>query len=274
MSKERLFRHESNENKIVFKGAKISRGPREGENWFLTQKDIRNGEKFYNEEKVSSLDNIEIFQKGVESILSRAEKFVKQKRLFKILLENNLDTPQNITDNVDKLKNLFEKSNYKPVFPTGAVKNILGFSNWWSNSDLPREIVGAKERNDLKRGIEFRDRIAKLGSSDKAPGMGPKIASLFISLCGFKNVVIIDQNICYFLKDNGHFPWRVPDRKYGGGLYLSRYKELEKIMSDMASKYDASPEIFQLSLFNKYREQNNKNKNKRKSNHVTIPAHG
>jgi len=261
MNKEKSPYHESNENEIVFMGAKISRGPREGENWLLTQEDIKNGEKFYNEEKVSSLDNIEFFQKGVESILSRAEKFIKQKRLFNILLENNFDTPQNIINNVDKLKNLFENSNYKPVYPKEAVKKIFGFSNWWLKSSLPEEIIRAKEGNDEKSGIEFRDRMANLKSPDKAPGMGPKTSSLFISLCGFQDVVIIDQHMCYFLLDNGHFPWQMPDRKRFGGLWFSRYKKLEIIMSDMASECDLSPAIFQLSLWNKYREQNNKHKN-------------
>jgi len=260
MNKKESFHPESNENKTVFMGAKISRGPREGENWLLTQEDIKNGKKFYNEEKVSSLDNIEFFQKGVESILSRAEKFVKQKRLFKILLDNNLDTPQNITDNIDKLKNIFESSGYKPIYPTTTVEMIIGFSNWWQNSTLPEEIIRSRERNDGKSGIEFRDRMAKLGSPDKAPGMGPKISSLFISLCGFKDVVILDQHMCHFLQDNGHFSWEVPDRKRFGGLYFSRYKKLEIIMSDMANECNLSPAIFQLSLWNKYREQNNKNK--------------
>ncbi len=249
--------------RLFLREPRFLEGPEKGENWLLTQKDIKDGDEFYNQEKVSSSDDIEIFQKGIESILSRAEKFVKQKRLFKILLENNLDTPQNIIDNTDRLKDLFENSNYKPVYPKGAVNNIIGFSNWWRNSGLPREIIRAKERNDLKKGIEFRDRMAKLKSPDKAPGMGPKIASLFISLCGFKKVVIIDQHMCYFLQDNGHFPWPMPDRKGGyGGFYFSRYKKLEVIMSNMANECNLSPEIFQLSLWNKYREQNNKNKDK------------
>ena len=199
-----------------------------------------------------------MFQRGIECILSRAEKFIKQKKLYKILLENNFDTPQKIIKNTSNLKELFENSNYKPIYPKRAVESIVGFSNWWLNSNLPTEIID--DENNSKSGIVFRNRLANLKSPDKAPGMGAKIASLFIVLCGYEDVVVIDQHICNFLKDNGHFPWRMPDRKDYGGLWLSRYKKLEIIMSGMASECDLSPAIFQLSLWNKYREQNDKHK--------------
>ncbi len=264
MNKEISFPQENNgDNKILFEGAKISRSKID-ENWILTQKDIELGQKFYQEERIYPLNLENMFKGGLESILSRAEKFIKQKRLFNILLENNLDTPEKIIDNLPKLENLFQNSDYKPVYPEKTVKNIFLFSSWWSNSNLPWEIIESKSKQDGKTGIEFRDRIAKLKSPDKAPGMGAKIASLFISLCGFEDVVIIDQHMCYFLEDHGHFPWKMPDRKERGGLWLSRYKDLEKIMTNMAIERDLSPTIFQLSLWNKYRQRNNKHKNQDK----------
>jgi len=256
MSKERFFSQEIANNEIVFKGAEISR-KKTGEHWLLTQDDIKKGDIFYQEERIKPLTLENMFKCGLESILSRAEKFIKQKRLFNILQENNLDTPENIIENLSKLEKIFQNSDYKPVYPQKQVENLYRFSRWWLESSLPMEVLESRKINDGKTGIEFRDRMAKLKSTDKAPGMGPKIASLFICLCGFRDVAIIDQHMCYFLKDQGEFPWRMPDRlQYRGGLWLSRYKKLEKVMTDMAISCNLSPSRFQLALWNKYRQQN------------------
>ncbi len=244
MNKE-IFSDHHNEN--IFVGEKIGDSDQK---WILTTKDIENAEKLYEEEKIHPLNKQNMFEGGLYCIFSIGETSKKQRNLFKILQEKKLNTPEQIISNKDKLKKVFE-GNYKPRNPKRMFGFITKFSSWWMKSNLPQEILDDAKNNIEHNGIKFRDRLAERKLSDRAPGMGPKVASYFMVLCGYKDVVTIDKHMFDFCEDNFIYPDERPDLERGG-LWLSRYKKFEEKISEIAKKHGLTPAMFCLALWTKY----------------------
>jgi thermostable 8-oxoguanine DNA glycosylase len=243
-----------NKDKVIFTGEKI-KGI--NERWTLTKRDIEEAEKTYKKERIKPLNKEEMFKGALFCILSIGETSKKQKKLFAILQQEKLNTPERIINQQEKLKEIFG-GNYKAKHPQRIFKFIIEFSSWWEKSNLIQEVIDDIKFHGGQRGIEFRDRLAGRKSADKASGMGPKVASYFMALCGYKNVVILDHHMFIFCEDNSIYPKKIPDSKHGG-LWLSRYKKFEKRISEIAKGVGLTPAMFHLALWTKYSSVNKNN---------------
>jgi len=243
-------------NKEIFKKENISHR-NNNENWFLTVANIEKAKNFYEQEKINPLAKDKMFFGGIYTILSIGEKSEKQKNLLKILQEEGLNTPGKIITYREKLNGILDKKGNRPRFSKKIPNFIFEFAEWWQNSTLPEEIIRDSKK---ERGIEFRDRLAGRYSPDKTPGMGPKVASYFMEICGYEDVVTIDSRLWQFLKENKYCPEKIPDKEHSG-TWLQRYKEFEEIISNIAREHNLTPVIFRLALWHKYGQKTKKDIN-------------
>ena len=210
-------------------------------NKILTKKDFENARILYEEELISPINEENMFRAGVYCILSAAEKYQKHRSIFERLLEERLDTPEEIIHNRERLREAVKRAR----FPNIKAGRIYRFAAWWRESDLPRKIM---EDIDSGRENEFklRNHLA-----EEAPGMWYKGASYFMVKCGYENVVPIDLWVMRFLKDMG-YGVKIPDYRTQSGPKPKEYIEYEKIISDIAKEYGVSPALFQFALWAKY----------------------
>ncbi|MBM3205229.1 hypothetical protein FJZ41_00010 [Candidatus Shapirobacteria bacterium] len=208
-----IFNQEKIESKkVIFLGNEIIRRD-SGERWFLTEDEIKKAKNFYEKEKINPLTKENLYLAGIDAILSIGENSKKQKKILKKLQDAGLDEPKKIIGQADKLEKLLKESDYKPRFYNKIPKFILGFSSWFLRSNLPNEIIRDTKK---EKGIEFRDKLADRHSLDKVPGMGPKVASLFLVLCGYENVAVLDLHMWRFLNAHSKFPEKIPDERHSG----------------------------------------------------------
>lgn len=207
----------------------------------LTEKDFRNAEFIIKKELINPLTRDNVFCKGVYWILSGAENHKKQLEIYYKLLDSELDTPESVINNKQRLHEIIKKAR----FPKSKEKYISKFSKFWLESEIPEKILD-DANNGRQCEFELRDQLAK-----EAPGIGPKCASCLLNSCGYKHVVPVDLWILRFLEDGG-YEVKVPDYKTVGGLTKKEYLEYEKIISDRAREYNVSPVILQAAVWSKY----------------------
>lgn len=217
--------------------------------WILTAKDFENARILYEKEKIFPINKENMFRAGIYCILSAAEKYQKHKSIYNELIENKIDTPENIKKNREKLISIVRKAR----FPNQKSERIYKFALWWLESDLPGKII-EDVNNNRENEFELRNRFA-----EEAPGIWYKGASLFMIKCGYENVVPVDLWMLRFLKHNG-YDVELPDYRKKSGPKPKEYLEYENILREMAQSYDVSPAIFQFALWSKFSTWNNKKK--------------
>jgi thermostable 8-oxoguanine DNA glycosylase len=197
----------------------------------------------------SSLDNL--FKGCLFYILSAAQDYSNNIRVYKELESNNLVNPYEILDpiNNNALTNILDTAR----FNNNKKERVFKFADWWINSEIPEGvIIEACDKKLHKYEFELRDDLTR------APGIGPKIASLILSSCDYERVVALDIWILKYLdklrkeKKNWkkhfkglkyHIP--IPDYKTNGGLYGKKYLEIERVFSKIARKeFELSPSHF------------------------------
>lgn len=253
-----INQEESHENgAIVFLGRKMKD---KEEKWLLTKKDIQTAEASFKKEKINPLSKEKMFLGALTSILSIAEKTEKTQKIINEMQKKNLDTPEKIINQPEILKEFFNNKGNRHRYYKKIFRMVSEFSCWWQSSSLPQEIIEDMAQDGGQKGIEFRDRLSGRKSSDKAPGMGPKIASFFLEMCGYENIAVLDLHMWRFLEDHSAYPGEIPKEK-NSGLWLQRYKKFEKEFSGIAKKCGLTPAMFHLSLWYKYRQKSKNGKN-------------
>jgi thermostable 8-oxoguanine DNA glycosylase len=214
--------------------------------WSLTEEDLRRAKKLLEEERVSvTYENM--FCAGIYCILSTAEKYTKYKSVYDELLENKLNTPENIKKDKRKLKEIVGYVR----FPNIKHERINKFASWWQKSDLPRKII-EDINSGRKNEFELRNQLA-----EEAPGIWYKGASLFMIKCGYENVVPLDIWMLRFLKDYG-YDIKIPDYRRQSGPKPKEYIEYEKIITGIAKGYGSSPALFQFAVWSKHSTWNDR----------------
>jgi len=206
----------------------------------LTEKDFEYAKILYEGEKIHPVNEENMFRAALYCVLSAAEKYKKHREVYETLLEAKLDTPKKIKANKEKLRNLIRKIR----FPNLKTERIYNFALWWLESSLPREILEDIE-SGRRRGFELRNRLA-----EEAPGIGYKGASLFMVKCGYQDVVPIDIHMMRFLYSLG-FDIEIPDYRRKSGPSPKVYLEYERIISEIAKKFDITPALFQFTVWHK-----------------------
>jgi thermostable 8-oxoguanine DNA glycosylase len=217
----------------------------------LTKEDFDKAQKIWNEERISPVDEQNMFLAGLYCILSATESYKRHTFIYKGLLAKDLDNPESITNNKQRLDRAVRKTR----FPNVKARRIYDFASWWPQSDLPGRIV-EDVHNGRKDEFNLRNQFA-----DEAPGLWYKGASLLMIKCGYENVVPIDLWVMRFLKDCG-YEVEIPDYEKKSGPRPKKYMEYERIISGMARRRNVSPSIFQFAVWGRYSSWNKTSRQK------------
>lgn len=217
------------------------------EKWKLTKEDKENAKLIQREELIYPIDEHNLFLAGLYSVLSASEQHVRHVRSYNRMLENGLDTPDKIVNNKNKL--IETLSNIR--WPNTKIKRVYDYSVFWPNSNFSKRII-ADIKIDRKDEFGIRNDIA-----EEVPGLWYKCASMFMTKCGYENIVPLDVWMFRYLKDVG-YEIEVPDYKKRSGPKPKEYLHYEKVFSDIAKINDCSPTMFQFALWSKYSTWNKK----------------
>lgn len=215
----------------------------------LTPCDFETAKRVYEEGQISPFTEEKMFETILYVILSATENNIKQVEIYKELLRNNLNIPENILAK----KYLLEAIVGRARFPNEKIKNIFGVSEWWEEKGDNLYLEIKEDISDGKtREFELREKIA-----DKVHGMGQKCASLFLSKCGYENIVPVDVWMMRFLKDRDY---NIEPSNYrtNGNLTKNKYLECERIISGVAKEFGVSPMMLQCIIWGKYSSWKNK----------------
>ncbi|MCX6820785.1 MAG: hypothetical protein NT016_02455 [Candidatus Aenigmarchaeota archaeon] len=218
----------------------------------LTDADLENARSLYNGQLVSPLTDEGMFSAAIYCLLSVAERYDKHTAVYESLVHNGLDQPREIINRPEDLRAIVRVTR----FPNQKEDRIKRLARWWTGDgkSFPRDVI-YDASNGRSREFELRNTMA-----EEAPGIAYKAASLFMSQCGYENVVPVDIWMIRALRDLGH-DVVVPDYKRNSGPLKKEYLRLEKILSEIATDdYGLSPTIFQSALWAKYSAWNTKNR--------------
>jgi thermostable 8-oxoguanine DNA glycosylase len=204
----------------------------------FTEHDFRNAQILYEKEQIKPLTEANLFRASLYCILSAAENYTKLMRVYTTLLDNKIDTPENIASNRQTLDEIVGKSRKDKQ----KKHYIYDLACWWPGSNLPKDIV-EDAHNSRQKEFELRNGLAK-----DAPGLGYKCASLLIRMCGYENIVPVDIHVQRFLKEKG-CAVRVTDYKTQPGLTKKEYLEYEQMFTEIAKSRNITPAKFQYVLW-------------------------
>ena len=206
----------------------------------FTEQDFNNAQILYEKEQIKPLTEENLFRASLYCVLSAAENYTKLMRVYNSLLDNKLDSPENISSNRQTLDEIVGKSRKDRQ----KKKCIYELSLWWPGSDLPSQLV-EDAQNSKQKECELRN-----GFAGKAPGLGYKCASLLMRMCGYENIVPVDIHVQRFLKKKG-CDVRVTDYKTEKGLTKKEYLLDEQLFSEIAKSQGILPAKFQYVLWTK-----------------------
>jgi len=231
-------------------------------NLIITADDIERSKKLQNQERIDTSTSDNMFLGLVYVMLSAKEKYTRQMIMYERLIKGGMTTPESIIANRNNLSTI--------VKGLDKDKYLHRLAEWWPESDLFEVIT-----NDLNNGrteeFNIRNYIAT-----HANGLSYKCASLFMNMCGYKNVVALDSWALkalvaedYEIKSYCYKPENKPDNQeedsdeknnfnkknkptekhahnhLGKDIYMDRgitnkkeYLLYEKFFSDMVSKYN------------------------------------
>jgi thermostable 8-oxoguanine DNA glycosylase len=214
-------------------------------NFIITEKDINEAKRYYKLDGILVFTLGNLFKAALYSLLSIGQLYKTQKYIFSLLLDYNLDSSENILNNID----LFRSIIYKTRFSKSIEKYILYLCNNWDNKikGLFIEIIEDKDR---KKGYYFRNRLVK-----EIKGFGYKVASLFLDILGYEDIAVIDIWILRFLKDRGY---SVAYNERKGGLSKEKYLLYEHFLKMLAGRFDFFVAFFQCIIWCKLSSWNKK----------------
>ncbi len=212
----------------------------------LSSKDFENAWKLYEAEKINPLTRENMFKGIVYSILSSRENYQKQMMVFNRLMDHGLDNPESILGNEKKLRGIVRKSG----FHNQKIDAIYRLSQAWPKSNLPEDILEDSE-NGRKKGFELRERIDK-----EVYGMGYKCASLFLRMCDYLDLAIIDRHVLEGIEELAS-DFELPKDYKIRGISDKKYLEIEEIIAKLAKENDIETAI--MSMFFYYRDSQFKN---------------
>ncbi len=204
---------------------------------YFTKKDFKNAKWVIKQESIDPLTEKSLFTKGLYWILSSSENHKKQVRIH-TQLTDKFKSPEAILTDQQGVYDIIKTSR----FPNTKKKYILGFSEFYLESDLPERIL-EDAYNSKQYGFELREELVK-----KAPGLGRKCGSGLLQSCGYDYLVPVDIWVLRFLEDFG-YEVKVPDYKTVGGITKKEYFKYEKIISGMAKEYEVSPVVLQAAIW-------------------------
>ncbi len=209
------------------------------QNALFTINDMRRARNLYINELIRPLTPERMFEGGLYCILTATENYSKQMEAYNRLFEHGMNSPEGIKTNPKKLEKILKKTR----FHNERIKKVTKFAQWWVQSSLPNRII-----EDIKNGREDEFRIREY-LMKHAPGMGRKVGSLFLRMCGYHNVVPLDLWAVRFLEERGISVVANTHRK--GEIGRKEYLEGERRLSEIARQHGHTPAGLQLLIYSK-----------------------
>jgi len=216
----------------------------------ITDEDLKVARALCETQLLNPLTAESMFTAGIYSILSVAERYDKHTLVYNDMMNNGLNAPEEIINRPGDVKDIVRVAR----FPKQKIDRITRFARWWERDggSFSRDVLD-DVANGRNREFELRNRLA-----ESAPGIAYKAASLFMSQCGYQNVVSIDVWMIRALYGMG-YDVAVPDYMTTSGPLKKEYLRLEKILMGIArEEYGLSPVIFQSALWAKLSSWNRK----------------
>lgn len=206
----------------------------------LSSGDFENAWKLYEAEKINPLTRENMFKGMIYSILSPRENYQKQMIVFNRLMDYGLDNPESILGNEKRLRNIVGRSRYY----NQKREAIYRLSQAWSKSNLPEEILKDSE-NGRKNGLGLRKRIDK-----EIYGMGYKTTSLFLRMCDYLDLAIIDMHVLRGLESIVE-GFKLSEDMIIRGISNKKYLEIEEIITKLAKDNNVEISIMSMSIYHR-----------------------
>lgn len=213
-------------------------------NFIITDKDIKEAKRYYEQDRIKNVCLEELFKAMLYSFLSIGQLYKTQMMIYRLLINNNMDKPDTICKNTPLLKSIVCKAR----FPQSIFNFIFDFSTEWYDTHRHyfEYIIWDLKENGKKFSHEIRDNLVKTVN-----GCGYKVASLFLDICGYDDIGVIDIWSLRYLQSAGYDIFIRYNRKSGKnrGLNKRQYLRCEKYMEAEAKKYGFSLAFFQLLVW-------------------------
>ena len=212
----------------------------------FTEADFKRALRLWKHERIRKFTSENLFRGGLYCILTAAENYGKQMKAYERIIEHDMDTPEGLLANPKKLKAICKGTRYN----IQRTKYLSKFAEWWPKTDFPERLV-EDVKDGRKKSFELRELL-----DDEAYGVSRKTASLLLRMCGYRNLVPLDQHMLEYLREK-EYRIRIPGElqptgeKLESGITKKEYYEWEGWVSDIAKRYGASPAFFQATVYAK-----------------------
>jgi thermostable 8-oxoguanine DNA glycosylase len=208
-------------------------------NFIITDKDIEEAKRYYKQDRIKEITLNNLFRGMLYCFLSIGELYKKQMMIYRDLI--------NLIDKIDDIYNLYnydelEIITSKARFPKSIYKYIFYFSYHWDLYKDLFEWIIKDIKSGRKNAYKIRDELV-----DYILGVGYKVASLFLDICGYNDIAVVDIWSLRFLKEM-EYPVLYNSMKKGG-LSKNQYLQYEKYMEKEAKKHGFSLAFFQLLVW-------------------------
>jgi len=208
----------------------------------LSGKDYTMGQYVCEHELLDNITYDSMFMAAVYSILSAAEIYSKQLKVFRALHRAGLNTPTAMLENTDTLKSVIGKARW----PNSKYDYVTRLAEYWKVTDFAGCVWTDVFCNRRGHALELRERMAK-----EVRGMAQKTSSLWLMKLGYDNLCCIDIWVVRWLNALGH-EVRIPEYQVTRGLTGKPYLDAEKIMFELAEEREVSPALLSTTVWAKY----------------------
>jgi thermostable 8-oxoguanine DNA glycosylase len=208
--------------------------------FLISMTDIQEAERYLKQDSVKEFSIDGLLKNYFYCLFSIGQLYKTQMKLYRMVVSNDLHISfmKNISDLLI-LKEIVRKTR----FPKSIWNYILDFKeNIEKHKELFREILWDMER---KNGKYFREQLVK-----NVKGFGWKIATFFLTLCGYVDMAVIDIWALRFLRD--YIGYDIPvmyDRKRTRQVDKKSYLQYEEYLRNEAKKYNLSLSLFQIIIW-------------------------
>jgi len=206
----------------------------------ITPEHFENAWKLYEDEKINPLTPEEMFRGIIYTILSPGENYQKQMRVFNRLMDYGLNTPKGVLSNEKRLRGIVGTSQYC----TRKIESIYKLSKNWNDSKIPELIL-----EDVRTGRNNSFKLRKIIDKELF-GMGYKTTSLFLRMCDYLDIAIIDMHVLRGLEGlvKG---FEVTEEMLIRGISDKKYLEIEKLIVKLAEEVGVETAIMSMAIYHR-----------------------
>lgn len=197
----------------------------------ISNKDIQEAKRYFILDGIKEVSSKSLFPAMIYCILSTMRSYKKQMDIFRLLKMYDLDNIESILSENQLYITIIRQMRF-----SNQIKNkLFSIASVWEES---KAIDMIKKDIYLNNGFQIREILIK-----EFLGVWYKIASLFLSIIGYKNVAVIDRWVFRYLLDCGYIS-RKENEKLEYVLNKREYLYLENVLRLEAEKREIPLSIY------------------------------